>query len=246
MKSNTIKAIRATIALGDVELEVYQLPCGKYLLGATHITSAIGIRHSRVAQISATKYAQALTGKGIGVADFTSTPVITDIGKGKGYSIEVAFFIWQYEAFKGNELAAALTFASGVEALERRADAAFGKIRTEQERNDRLIIRRDGIISRHFWTDCIDTYCRSTEVSENYRRWVYIQVSDMVNKSILGTTAKQYRESLGLPDGVSTRDYLNTEQLKQIDTIEKAAGMRVTRDGLCPKQALKDVISLIG
>jgi hypothetical protein len=246
MKNSTVKAVRATITLGDIEIEVYQLPCGKYIWGATHITNAIGIRHSRVAEICATKQAQSLASKGIGVADFSSISVITDIGKGKGYSTEVAYFVWQYEAFKGNELAAALVFASGVEVLERRADAAFGKIRTEQERNERFIIRRDGIVSRHFWTDCIDAYCRSNEVSDNYKKWVYIQVSDMVNKSILGMTAKAYRESLGLPEGISTRDYLDTEQLKQIDTIEKAAGMRVKRDGLCPKQALKDIISLIG
>jgi hypothetical protein len=154
---------------------------------------------------------------------------------------------WTLAAFQTqNQLAIAFLAASQSEALERRADAAFGKIRTEQERNECFIIRRDGIISRHFWTDCVDSYYRSNEVSENYKKWIYVQVSDMVNKSILGTTARAYRESLGLPEGVSTRDYLSAGQLKQIDTIEKAAGMRANRDGLCPRQALKDVIGLIG
>jgi hypothetical protein len=131
------------------------------------------------------------------------------------------------------------------ESIERRFDKAFGKIRTEQERNERFIVRRDGIVSRHFWTDCIDVYLRTHEVSESYKRFVYANVSDAVSQAVLGTTAKKYRESLGLPEGISTRDYLNSEQVKQIDTIEKAAIMRVKRDNICPKQALKDVISLI-
>jgi hypothetical protein len=88
-------------------------------------------------------------------------------------------------------------------------------------------------------------YLRTHEVSESYKRFVYANVSDAVSQAVLGTTAKKYRESLGLPEGISTRDYLNSEQVKQIDTIEKAAIMRVKRDNICPKQALKDVISLI-
>lgn len=82
-------------------------------------------------------------------------------------------------------------------------------------------------------------------VSDNYKRFIYINVSDMVNKAVLGTTAKKFREGLSLPEDIPTRDYLTSEQLKRIDTIEKAAGMRVKRDNLCPKQAVKDVISLI-
>jgi hypothetical protein len=243
MNNSTVKAVRATITLGDIEIEGFQMPDGSYKLSQSSTTLAVNKPPKRMVQLARSEKGQSLVAlgfeKGLKVAVENSKPVVL-------VDIEVAFQFWVLELSIGNLDALALVSACGVESIERRLDAAFGKIRTEQERNERFVIRRDGIISRHFWTDCIDLYCRSSEVSDNYKRWVYAQVSDMVNKSILGMTAKAYRESLGLPEGISTRDYLSTEQLKQIDTIEKAAGMRVKRDGLCPKQALKDIISLIG
>jgi hypothetical protein len=246
MTTQVIKATRATITLGDIELDVFQLPDGSYRWSANQITKAIDIRHSRVAQISASNQAQSLIGERFQVAHFSPTKLkCDDSGNISGYTTEVAFFVWQYESYKGNILAQALVFASGVEVLERRADAAFNVIRTEEERNQRHIIRVDGIVSRHFWTDVIDQYLRTHEVSDNYKRFIYINVSDAVNKAILGTTAKKYREMNDIPEDASLRDYLNTDQLKQIDTIEKAAGMRVLKNDLCPKQALKDVIGLI-
>lgn len=243
--SQTIKAIKATIKLGNTDLDVFQLPNGEYAWAAKHITDAIQIRHSRVAQISATKQAQSLIGQGLEVADFSPKKLIFDGGRASGYSTEIAFFVWQYEAIKGNELAQSLVFACGAESLERRADAAFNIKRSEEERNQRFVSRRDGILSRSFWTDCIDTYLQTNSVSKHYKKYIYSLVSDQVNKAILGSTAKEYRESLGLPKGISTRDYLTTEQLKQIDTIEKAAGMRVTKNNVDPNQAIKDVIGLI-
>lgn len=240
-----IKAVRATITLGDIELEVYQLPCGKYIWGATHITKAIGIRHSRVAEICATKQAQYLASKGVGVADFSSTPVSTDIGKGKGYSTEVAFFVWQYEAFKGNELAVALVFSSGVEALERRADAAFGTLRKEEERNQRFITRRDSILSRNFWTDCIDEYAKTHEVSDNYKRWIYIHVSNYLNKHLFGMTSKEIREHYDIGDN-SPRDYFPSETLRIVDAIEKTTALRVQNTDCEPLQTLKDMVNIMG
>lgn len=230
------KAVRATILLGDKELDCYQRPCGKYQLSQSGTTSAAEKPAKRMVELARFEKGQSL--------------LVLGFEKGLKYSVEApkprTEKLLQYQPILqvlnlsiGNSRALDLVLACGIETLERRIDSAFGKVRTEQERNERFVFRRDGIVSRHFWTDCIDEYIKPQQVSEDYKRWNYIQVSDLVDRSVLRMTAREYRELLQLPAGVSTRDYLNTEQLKQIDTIEKAAGTRVKRDQLRPKQALK-------
>lgn len=240
--SNFQKVVRAVIILGDIELDVFQMPDGSYQISQSQTTNVVNKPPKRMVELAQSERGQILIQsgfeKGLKVQVEGSKPVNL-------VPLEVAFQFWVLELAIGNQAALGLVVACGVEALERRADAAFGIIRTEEERNQRFITRRDGILSRHFWTDTIDEYIKTHEVSDNYKRFIYINASDAVNKAVLGMSAKQFRESLSLPDGISTRDYCTTEQLKQIDTIEKAAGMRVKRDDLCPKQALKDVISMI-
>jgi hypothetical protein len=239
-----IKAIKATITLGDIDLDVFQLPDGKYFLSLTQVAESIDMPLKRMSQIRELNMAKTLYPQG-----FRMSETVKVEGGTKPVSIisldDVSKY-WTLAAFQmQNVKAMALLAASQAEALERRADAAFDIKRSEEERNERHVIRRDGIVSRHFWTDVIDQYTKTHEVSENYRRFVYLNVSNMVNQAVLGMTATKFRATLDVPSSAPIRDYLTTEQLKQIDTIEKAAGMRVARDGLCPKQALKDVISLI-
>ena len=60
-------------------------------MSAKQVTGAIGIRHSRVAQISATKQVQNLTGQGLQVADFSPEKLVcSDSGNISGYTLEVA------------------------------------------------------------------------------------------------------------------------------------------------------------
>jgi hypothetical protein len=75
---------------------------------------------------------------------------------------------------------------------------------------------------------------------------VYVNVSDSVNRALFGKSAKQVREHYGLRPGDSIREFLPTESLKLIDTIEKASGVMVQNNDICPKQAIKDVVALLG
>jgi hypothetical protein len=246
----TTKAVRATITLGDIELDVFQLPDESYRYSLTQAFISIANEDydtkqasKRYIEICNSKKAQHLAVPTLQTYEKTKIEGENQVVKLISQADVMSF--WAMAAFLGHSKAFGLIVACGIEALERRADAAFNVKRTEEEYNQRLVIRRDGIISRYFWTDVIDEYLRTHEVSNNYKRFIYIHVSDMVNNAVLGMTAKQFRESQGLPDGITTRDYCTTAQLKQIDTIENAAAMRVKKNDVCPKQALKDVISLI-
>ena len=49
----------------------------------------------------------------------------------------------------------------------------------------------------------------------------YTNEMDMINRLVLGMSARQYREAHGIPKGENIRPHLTKEQLKQIDTLQK-------------------------
>lgn len=254
-KSKLIKAIRATIQLGDMELDVFQLPDGSYGFSSTGIAAILGLSsHKRVGEILTSKALKPKTGIALGLGktedfrlDLAKVSTL-DSGNINFLPLNLLMLIVGYEAYKNdNEFAQAILEASLTEAIERRADNAFGVLRTEQERNDRFQIRFDGILSRHFWTDSISEYIKThPDLSENYKRWVFHNVSDTVNLALFGLTAKKVREHYQLENGMSVREMLNSRTLKLIDTIENAAATRVLETDSEPKQAIKDVIHLLG
>jgi hypothetical protein len=234
-----IKAVRAKIKLGDIELDVFELPDGDYRLSAKQITDAIGIRHSRVAEICATEQGQSLIHQGIQVADFTK--ISSDVGNISGYSIQAAMFVWQYEAAKGNTKAFALINACLVETIERRADSAFGVQRSEDERNQRLKARIKGKIERRNLTDWIKHYIDSHDVSDNYKKFIYANCSDAVNQRILGCKAKQARGHYQLGKKDLLRDKVPAKALKEIQFVEEMAS-RLIDQGVEPLLAVNEAL----
>ena len=59
------------------------------------------------------------------------------------------------------------------------------------------------------------------QAHEEPKPYHYTNEVDMINRLVLGMSAKQYREAHGIPKGESIRPHLTKEQLKQIDTLQK-------------------------
>lgn len=226
--------------VGDILVSGYLMPDGSRKLSKSDAVTLIGCDKRRLSQLLEKKVAQTLLPQGLGVV-----PTPTETGKIDAISIPDFCTLCVIALTSGYEKAIAFAGASMVEVIERRFDEAVGVVRTEEERNQRFVVRRDGIISRHFWTDCIDQYCKTNEVSDNYKKWVYIHVSDYLNKALFGKTSKEIRDHYDIGDR-SPRDYFPAETLKIVDTIEKATALRVSQTGSEPKQALKDVVALLG
>lgn len=243
--SSVIKAVRAQITLGDIELDVFQLPDGSYVMSSTQIAELMGRTEKYYRPKYLSKELQALLGERLATVQ-SLTKVAFESTRINPLPLDVVGICFAFEASKGNQTALGLVVASQIESLERRADAAFGVLRTEEERNQRFATRLEGICSRHFWTDTIYEYIKTHDVSDNYIRFIYTNVSDCVNLKLFGMKAKKVREYFGLSDGLLLRDFLPSETLKIIDTIEKATAVRVRQTDSEPLQALKDVISLLG
>jgi hypothetical protein len=232
---STTKASRAVITLGDIQLDVFQLPDESYRWSAKNITEAINIRHSRVAQICSSKQAQSLIGSKFEVADLSPIQLSSDVGNISGYSTEVAFFIWQYESMNGNKIAQSIVFASGVEALERRADAAFGIQRTEEARNLRIKSK----LTRRTLTDAIKDYTIRHKSPKKYTDLIYAKCTNYLNMMVLGTTAKEAKEKLALPKHSLLRNHIPVSALTELEFAEKMAARLIDEEDIEPLEAVK-------
>ena len=59
------------------------------------------------------------------------------------------------------------------------------------------------------------------QAHEEPKPYHYTNEVDMINRLVLGMSARQYREAHSIPKGESVRPHLTKEQLKQIDTLQK-------------------------
>lgn len=166
------KAVRVQIKLGDIPLDVYQLPDGSYKLAGKQITDAIEKPNNSLYRFYGVKSLKALPHKGLGSIQSIKT---NEGGSFIPVEIETATNYWLQMAFKGNVKAKAIAQACMVESIERRADHALGIMRSEQERNERLKLRMSRLLARSSWTDTLKQRHQdlfgSAPSSEQYKQW---------------------------------------------------------------------------
>lgn len=222
------------IQLGGETLSCLQLPNGGYRIGASQLWDFFEIDN---VQNNASRDCKRLLGKGY---DNVISNVKTDV-RPRAIPVltlaAVGIVAAQLTA-KGNKKALSFTIACAVEALERRLDAAVGKEVSEQERD----IRFGGILSRHFWTDTIKWYIDTHDVSDQYKRFVYVNASDMLNRALFGMPAKEIREYLGLAKETPIRDVLPAETLQLIESLERTIAVKVKNTKEEPLESMRDYI----
>ena len=153
--SKSIKATRATVAIGDLVVDAFQLPDSSYRMSLSQAAECVGKPARGTFDFLESKALKRLLGEVQGTFDFLPDEstnnykpenLTVDIGEGgsqgqtriRGLPLELVALYWAWESFRGNRSALLLTVSLTTESLERRFDDAFGVIRTEQERNKRL------------------------------------------------------------------------------------------------------------
>jgi hypothetical protein len=133
---NNTKAVRAQIKLGDIDIDVFQLPDGSYRLSKTQTCEAIDLDPKRLSELLEKNSLKSIAGKGSSLSEkvvkmgYEGNNAKVDL-----LPIEMSVLIWTEV---GTDRAKTLLFACTVESIERRADIAFNVIRTEEERNQRI------------------------------------------------------------------------------------------------------------
>lgn len=203
--NSTTKAERAVILIGDISINVYMLPDGSYRLAGRNVTDAVEEPPMSLSQV------KSVTGESF-------IPV----------SIDDAVDYWFEMGCKGNAKAKAISKALMAESVERRADIAYGKLRSEDERNQRLKTRMDGKLARRTLTDAIADYIvHHPELSDNAKKWLYKNATDREYKILFAKTCKQLVEERGVE---SLRDSLKPLENIAILGIEDLASRFIDGD----------------
>lgn len=240
--NNPIKASRATIALGDIPLEVFMLPSGEYRLSEVQVTESVDKTSGYVRDFLKGKAPEAASWK-----DYTVKKIGIEkdhVGRGasriNAIPIELAVAFWTKEAVAGNSKAARLLGACAIESIERRADQAFNVQRTESERQALMKVRVEGKGVRRELTDAIADYIkRHPELSDNRRKFMFINVSQQVDKKVFGRVAHQLASDLGVA-AEKLRDALTAAELRLVTELENSAMRRIDLHDVDPVQAVKE------
>ena len=236
MSQHTVKAVRATIQLGMISLEVFQLPNGEYRLSQTQVAEAVGKHRMAVLRFLESNSPEALPYK-----DFRChrTRIEGNNASIHALPIEIATAYWGKEALAQNTSAVMLLIACAAEAIERRADAAFGVRRDEEERDERFKARMQGKRVRRSFTDAIADYLkRHPELSEDCREWIYVNSSEAVNKVVFGKRAWELRNERDA-DRHSLRDSFTAQELLLVQEVEDVATRLVDHEDKHPPTAVR-------
>ena len=141
--TESIKATRANVQIGSLEVDGFMLPDGSYRMSQTQVAECIGDDAVYARNFLRSKTLKALKGETYTPETFDVDPVSQARGQTRiqGWSLEIVFAYWVYRCFKGNKRAFSLVLALGSESLERRFDNAFGVTRTLDERQEQLTSR---------------------------------------------------------------------------------------------------------
>lgn len=138
--TESIKATRASVQIGALEVDGFMLPDGSYRMSQTQTAECVGMTERNAREFLDSKTFKRLT-------DEDYTPAIFEIesetqtrgqSRFRALPLEVVVIYWVYQCYRGNKQAFNLLVALATETLERRFDTAFGVTHTEQERNERL------------------------------------------------------------------------------------------------------------
>jgi hypothetical protein len=141
--TDSVKASRSNVQLGSFTVDGFMLPDGSYRMSQAQAAEAIEEAPVYALRFLQSKDSKALLGETY--TDYTPESVEVEPEPGKrgqtrinALPLEIVTAYWLTRAYKGNKKAFILSWALLTESLERRFDTAFGVVRSESERNDRL------------------------------------------------------------------------------------------------------------
>lgn len=140
--SESAKATRATIQIGELSVDGFMLPSGEYRMSQTQTAEAVGLTERNARDFLRSKAIKRLLGEGytpaISEVEIESTDQARGQSRINALPLETVSAYWLWQSFRGNKQALALCMSLMTETLTRRFDAAFGVDRSESDYNQLL------------------------------------------------------------------------------------------------------------
>ena len=188
------KAIITHIDLSGIELEVFMLSDGSYVMSQSQVSLAVEVHRNGMLRFLESKQLECSDSNSLGcykTCEFTFNDKNGNSrGKIKGVSIDLASEFWLHQAIKGNKLAQSLAYACLQESLKRRCDAAFNTVKTENEyEQDSFDSRTSWLESRAFLKDAHISFMNCCY----YNGFNGAVAHDTITKAVCGKTARELR-----------------------------------------------------
>jgi hypothetical protein len=133
------KAKRATVQIGPLSVDGFQMPDGSYRMSITGAAESVSLTVSNASDFLRSKAIKGLLGSDstprISEVEVESAGQMTGQTRIRALPLDVVIAYWHWQSHRGNKQALQLCIALATETLERRFDAAFGVERSESERN---------------------------------------------------------------------------------------------------------------
>jgi hypothetical protein len=126
----TDKAVRATITIAGISVEVFQLPSGEYVMSQTQVVKAIEAPKTSIIRFLESSEAKAVPSK---ASELSTLHVEGSVKPINVVPTDAVRAFWMEQVVKGNAKAFALVSACMQETLERRCDNVFGVTKSEQQ-----------------------------------------------------------------------------------------------------------------
>lgn len=240
-----IKAQRTTITIAGVEMDGFKLPNGQKGLSQAQMAEVINAHPESGSRFLKSETAKALPHKSFPVShlDFADESRNDNLPKRvKIIPPELVAAFWAYQAERGNKKALALVIALAQETLDRRLDAAFGDVRSEQERE--AATREVRLSWEHERQFCSDTH--EFFQSSCYRYGFRPSTAhDAITKAVTGMTANEHRKKLPLVAGEADigLNHIDSPATQQLIAKIKLAFSRQRKGSMMERieRAIKEV-----
>ena len=233
----TKKAIKATIMLGSIEIDVYKMPSGEYKLSQTQVARLIEKEENSFREFLRGKSLEALNHKGFRPVKF---PASDGNEQKNAIPIKVAKSYWRYHDRKGNAIACALIDACMEETIERRADTAFGIQRTKEEYNVRFATRMDLKKDKYpQLARAIASWLHKEGLYETQKaRLWFSRTHDQMNLRIQNITSKEFKSRNNIAESALIRDYYDIPVIIDYSSVTQLAANILKAGSVDPVEAV--------
>jgi hypothetical protein len=249
----TIKAEKTPILLGNINLEVFQMPDGEYRLSKVQILEVIEEQKKKTNWLSRLHSVSPIILKELQDKGFTGYSILAQVNtdreatRAQTLSIPDSMRVWGYFSRNGNTIASDILEAAGIEAVERRADIAFGVKRTEEEYNERFAVRMDlKDTKRKLFASAIAQWQRKQGIYKTeLGAKSFKNAHDQMNLRIQDLRSRQIKESNNLPHSALIRDYFDVSVIVDYSSISQLS-TNFLRSGIAkdPVEAIRDRLRL--
>ena len=239
MANNTLTATVATVKLGHLEFEGLMFEDGSYGISITQINELISFstHNNYISQ----------TLKRLMGAGFSTHKVKTDLYRQLINAVDLVGFekLLRKLDRNGNKAAQEITDELIGLSLTQLFSDAFGKKFEKDERQNYLISRQLGKVTRRKMTDCIKSWCDRNEVPGKIQAYC-IYCSDALNIQVFGKKAKQLREERAVSNNDLLRDTFTSDELRRVEAIEDKVILLTDTMNIKPTDAIKQVLAANG